>query len=94
MPEMTETGTPRGEPGGAPDEHLHDTNLLSRSFRDVEYAVKLSETELEDALRHLPESGPVFLEIRCALGARADLGRPTTTPIENRDAFMRFLQTK
>ena len=36
-------------------------------------------------------SGPVLLEIRCACGARSDLGRPTTTPIQNRDAFMDFL---
>ena len=36
--------------------------------------------------------GPVLLEVRCACGARADLGRPTTTPVQNRDAFMDFLQ--
>lgn len=29
-----------------------------------------------------------FIEIKCALGSRVELGRPTTTPIENRDAFM------
>ena len=38
-------------------------------------------------------SGPVLLEVRCACGSRADLGRPTTTPLENRDAFMRFLES-
>ena len=37
-------------------------------------------------------AGPVLIEVRCACGSRADLGRPTTTPVENRDAFMRFLQ--
>ena len=37
-------------------------------------------------------AGPVLIEVRCACGARADLGRPTTTPVENRDAFMSFLQ--
>ena len=36
-------------------------------------------------------TGPVFLEIRCACGARPDLGRPATTPQQNRDAFMAFL---
>ena len=36
--------------------------------------------------------GPVLLEIRCACGARKDLGRPTTTPVRNRDAFMEFLK--
>lgn len=35
--------------------------------------------------------GPILLEIRCANGARADLGRPTTTPVQNRDALMAYL---
>ena len=38
-------------------------------------------------------SGPVLLEIRCACGARTDLGRPTTTPVQNRDAFMEHLRS-
>lgn len=29
-----------------------------------------------------------FIEVKCALGARADLGRPTSTPQENKAAFM------
>ena len=33
-----------------------------------------------------------LIEMFCVLGARADLGRPTTTPQENRDAFMAFVQ--
>jgi len=37
-------------------------------------------------------SGPSLLAVRCACGAREDLGRPTTTPIQNRDAFMSFLK--
>ena len=32
-----------------------------------------------------------FIEVMCAVGARDDLGRPTTTPQENRDALMGFL---
>lgn len=33
-------------------------------------------------------SGPVLLEIRVRNGARADLGRPTSTPAQNKAAFM------
>ena len=33
-----------------------------------------------------------FIEVKCALGAREDLGRPTTTPVENKRAFMEFLR--
>ena len=32
-----------------------------------------------------------LLEIKCSIGAREDLGRPTTTPIENKVAFMKNL---
>jgi phosphonopyruvate decarboxylase len=35
--------------------------------------------------------GPVLLEVKVKKGARKDLGRPTTTPIENKEAFMEFL---
>ena len=37
------------------------------------------------------EPGPRFLEIRISKGARADLGRPTRTPVETKQALMRFL---
>lgn len=39
-----------------------------------------------------PLDGPVLLEIRVRKGNRKDLGRPTTTPIENKEALMAFLQ--
>lgn len=32
-----------------------------------------------------------FIDIKCAIGARPDLGRPTTTPQDNKIAFMNFL---
>ena len=32
--------------------------------------------------------GPVLLDVRIQKGSRKDLGRPKTTPLENRDAFM------
>ena len=53
-----------------------------------------SAESLKGALAEMQSlSGPVLLEIRCACGARADLGRPTTTPLQNRDAFMDFLRS-
>lgn len=36
---------------------------------------------------------PMFLEIQCKKGNRADLGRPTSTAGENCQAFMTFVQT-
>lgn len=48
-----------------------------------------SMEDLEMKLRELRQTaGPAFIEIKCALGSRPDLGRPTTTPLENRKAFM------
>jgi phosphonopyruvate decarboxylase len=49
------------------------------------------ETALGE-LRTVP--GPLLLEVRVAPGARADLGRPKTSPRENRDAFMRYLGSR
>ena len=37
-------------------------------------------------------SGPVLLQVCVKKGNRKDLGRPTTTPIENKEAFMNFLK--
>lgn len=52
-----------------------------------------SAASLDAALREIASlSGPLLLEVRCACGARADLGRPATTPVQNRDAFMDFLK--
>ena len=32
-----------------------------------------------------------FIEVLCAIGSRADLGRPTTTPVQNKTDFMKNL---
>lgn len=32
-----------------------------------------------------------FIEVKCAIGSREDLGRPTTTTHENKNAFMEYL---
>ena len=57
---------------------------------------KVLRAEDEDSLRAAlteakAEKGPILIEICCACGARADLGRPTTTPAENREALMQFI---
>ena len=38
------------------------------------------------------QDGPTLLEIKVKKGNRKDLGRPTTTPIENKEALMAFLK--
>lgn len=56
-----------------------------------------SKEELEKQLSTLnaqlsAEGGPLLLEVRVKKGNRKDLGRPTTTPIQNKEALMGFLQ--
>jgi phosphonopyruvate decarboxylase len=51
-----------------------------------------SEEQLREALQELSTTdGPALLEIRVRKGARDDLGRPRSTPQENKAAFMKFL---
>ncbi|MBR5709373.1 MAG: phosphonopyruvate decarboxylase [Thermoguttaceae bacterium] len=38
------------------------------------------------------QESPVLLEVKVKKGARKDLGRPTTTPIQNKTALMQFLK--
>lgn len=48
--------------------------------------------DLKIALAKLINSkGAALLEVKVRKGARKDLGRPTTSPIENKEAFMKFL---
>ena len=62
----------------------------------VGYADAYSLTTKEELENQLPQisktSGPVLIEIKVKKGNRKDLGRPTTTPIENKEALMRFLK--
>ncbi len=43
-----------------------------------------------DKVKHL--QGPTFVEVKVKKGNRKDLGRPTTTPIQNKEALMAFLK--
>ena len=47
---------------------------------------------LDEALEAAKNRGELSLiEVKCSIGARGDLGRPTTTAIENKENFMRYL---
>ena len=51
-----------------------------------------NEGDLDFALTYAKESHALSLiEVKCAIGAREDLGRPTTTTIENKEDFMKTL---
>ena len=54
------------------------------------YSVATKE-ELQRQLSNLGDA-PVFIEIKVKKGNRKDLGRPSTTPIQNKEALMLFLK--
>lgn len=48
-----------------------------------------TEEEIKKVFTGLKETeGPVFVEIKVKVASRKDLGRPTTTPLENKKDFM------
>jgi phosphonopyruvate decarboxylase len=52
-----------------------------------------SKEDLLDCLKAVKMvEGPLLLEIKVKKGNRKDLGRPTTTPIQNKEALMTFLK--
>lgn len=64
---------------------------MAAGYRHVSRAA--SEMELYQAVDAAMTAGELaFIEVMCAVGARDDLGRPTTTPQQNRDALMKFIQ--
>lgn len=56
------------------------------------YSVETME-QLEATLAEVKNAeGPVLLQVCVKKGNRKDLGRPTTTPIQNKEALMEFLK--
>lgn len=68
---------------------------LPRIARAVGYPHTFSvstKEDLQDILTDIKKSdGLIFLEVKVKKGNRKELGRPTTTPIENKEALMDFL---
>lgn len=49
--------------------------------------------EISEQMEHLEKiNGPALLEIKVKIDSRDDLGRPTTTPVENKEHFMEYLR--
>lgn len=66
-----------------------DLPNIARACGYSEVLTATSADELEIALRQAKAARTLtFLEVECAIGSRKDLGRPTTTPAENKLNFM------
>lgn len=56
------------------------------------YACASEASSIADVLQQLDNQlGPILFEIKIAAGSRANLGRPTSSPIENKTAFMNHI---
>lgn len=57
-------------------------------------AVSVStEEEINRAIsEELSNQGPSLIEIKVSINSRENLGRPKTTPVENKEAFMKFIR--
>ena len=53
------------------------------SFEDLDHELEAAKARNELSL----------IEVECSIGARDDLGRPTTTALENKQNFMEYLST-
>ena len=59
------------------------------------YAISVDGFDrLDDELANAKKRNELsFIEVKCSIGARADLGRPTTTALENKENFMTYLSS-
>lgn len=68
---------------------------LPQVARGVGYKHTFSVGTMEDLVQVLEDvkkvEGPTLLEVKVRKGNRKNLGRPTTTPIQNKEALMDFL---
>lgn len=80
-----------GIPTAAGSPNVYMTAIAKAcGYRNV-YAAK-NEEELLKVLGEVKNKGELcFVEVKAAIGARGDLGRPTTSARENVEAFMRAL---
>ncbi len=70
-----------------------DYPLLAKACGYENIFTAKDKEELLSALHKLDGiEGSAFIIVKANIGARAELGRPTTTPSENKEAFMEFLK--
>lgn len=68
-----------------------DFKVIALGCGYVDYHVASDIESIKEVWHQLDQDdGPSFIEIKISTGSREDLGRPTSTPEENKKAFMRF----
>jgi len=80
--------------GGQPTVGFNiDLSTIAKACGYREVLQAQNDSELPEMVRRLQAcSGPALLEIKLKKGARKDLGRPTRTPLQNKQDYMTFLK--
>lgn len=72
-----------------------DFKKIAEACNYKKYFTAACKQELVEVLpKFLTAIGPVMLEVKTSKGARVNLGRPTKSPIENKEDFMNKLSEK
>jgi phosphonopyruvate decarboxylase len=82
--------------GGQPTVgHKIDFIRIAEACRYKTFSSVEKKGEITACLKKIMgDPGPHFLEIRLNKGNRKGIGRPTTSPVDNKKAFMRFVRKK
>ena len=72
--------------------HIRDLPAVAKAC-GYPYTVSVDNfVDLDKELAAAKTRGQLsFIEIKCQVGAREDLGRPTTTALENKNNFMEYI---
>ena len=75
-----------------PEDKDNDTTLRPMYLKDY-----IGQSKIKDNLKVFIEAAKSrnelsLIEVKCSIGARDDLGRPTTTALENKENFMSYLK--
>ena len=82
--------------GGQPTSaNVIDIPAIAKANGYVDSFSAETEKEVIELVKKMKKmGGPVLLEIKVKKGSREDLGRPTSTPIQNKEDFVTFLRQK
>lgn len=81
-----------GQPTDAGNHNGFNFGLIAKGCGYKEYMLAINPEDVTEATAKMRSmEGPVLLEIKTKTGARHDLGRPKTKPLENKEDFMHFL---
>ncbi|HLE10600.1 MAG: phosphonopyruvate decarboxylase [Bdellovibrionales bacterium RIFOXYD12_FULL_39_22] len=71
----------------------YDFSKVAANFGYKNFALVDNEDDLISTLNKMKHSpGPNFIEVRLSTHSRKDLGRPTETPINNKNSFMELVK--